>query len=102
MSIQGIYRNSTLEYTFHSNDTLWDGEDCHSSSSCCSLHNPPYFTKSLGQSTTDDLELRRCHYPPIQYSNKNTWKVHNPRSHYNYLRIVNVEKYTVFQYCVIS
>ena len=46
------YRNSTLEYTFHSNDTLWDGEDCHSSSSCCSLHNPPYFTKSLSQSTT--------------------------------------------------
>ena len=54
------YRNSTLEYRLHSNDTLWDGEDCHSSSSCCSLHNPPYFTKSLGQSTTDDLELRMC------------------------------------------
>ena len=36
--------------------------------------------------------------------NKSTWKVHNPRSHYNYLRIVNFEKYTVlgwFQYCVI-
>ena len=64
------YRNSTLEFTFHSNDTLWDGEDCHSSSSCCSLHNPPYFTKSLGQSTTDDLELRMCHYNSIQYSNK--------------------------------
>ena len=56
------YRNSTLENRLHSNDTLWDGEDCHSSSSCCSLHNPPYFTKSLGQSTTDDLELRMCHY----------------------------------------
>ena len=54
------YRNSTLENRLHSNDTLWDGEDCHSSSSCCSLHNPPYFTKSLGQSTTDDLELRMC------------------------------------------
>ena len=64
------YRNTTLEHRFHSNDTLWDGEDCHSSSSCCSLHNPPYFTKSLGQSTTDDLELRMCHYHPIRYSNK--------------------------------
>ena len=64
------YRNSALEYTFHSNDTLWDGEDCQSSSSCCSLHNPPYFTKSLGQSTTDDLELRMCHYNIIGYSNK--------------------------------
>ena len=64
------YRNTTLEYRLHSNDTLWDGEDCHSSSSCCSLHNPPYFTKSLGQSTTDDLELRMCHHFSIQYSNK--------------------------------
>ena len=64
------YRNSTLEYRLHSNDTLWDGEDCHSSSSCCSLHNPPYFTKSLAQSTINDLELRMCHYNPIRYSNK--------------------------------
>ena len=61
----------SLEHRFHSNDTLWDGEDCHSSSSCCSLHNPPYFTKSLSltQSTTDDLELRMCHFQPIRYSN---------------------------------
>ena len=64
------YGSSALELRLHSNDTLWDGEDCHSSSSCCSLHNPPYFTKSLGQSTTDDLELRMCHYKPIRYSNK--------------------------------
>ena len=63
------YRSDALEYRLHSNDTLWDGEDCHSSSSCCSLHNPPYFTKSLGQSTTDDLELRMCHYERIQFSN---------------------------------
>ena len=64
------YQNSTLENRLHSNDTLWDGEDCHSSSSCCSLHNPPYFTKSLSQSTTDDLELRMCHYQAIIFSNK--------------------------------
>ena len=44
----------------HSNDTLWDGRDCHSTSTCCSLHNPPYFTKTLNQTTTDDLELRMC------------------------------------------
>ena len=65
-----VYPNGALEDRLHSNDTLWDGEDCHSSSSCCSLHNPPYFTKSLGQSTTDDLELRMCHYHTIRYSNK--------------------------------
>ena len=63
------YYNRTIELRLHSNDTLWDGEVCHSSSSCCFLHNPPYFTKSLGQSTTDDLELRMCHYDPIQNSN---------------------------------
>ena len=47
-------------YSFHPDDILWDGEDCHSTSSCCSLHNPPYFTKLLSQTTSDDLELRMC------------------------------------------
>ena len=46
--------------SLHSNDILWDGRDCHSTSTCCSLHNPPYFTKTLNQTTTDDLELRMC------------------------------------------
>ena len=47
-------------HQFHPNDTLWDGRDCHSSSTCCSLHNPPYFTKTLNTPTTDDIELRMC------------------------------------------
>ena len=47
-------------HTLHSHDTLWDGRDCHSSSTCCSFHNPPYFIKTLNQTTTDDLELRMC------------------------------------------
>ena len=54
------YRSDALEYRLHSNDTLWDGRDCHSTSTCCFLHNPPYFTKTLNQTTTDDLELRMC------------------------------------------
>ena len=54
------YRSDALEYILHSNDTLWDGRDCHSTSTCCSLHNPPFFTKTLNQTTTDDLELRMC------------------------------------------
>ena len=57
------------EFRFHSTDTLWDGKDCHSSSTCCSLHNPPYFTKTLSYTTTSDLELRMCHDGSIQYSN---------------------------------
>ena len=47
-------------YILHSNDPLWDGEDCLPSSTCCSLHNPPYFVKQLPTSTTDDIEARIC------------------------------------------
>ena len=56
------FQNTTDLYKFHSNDILWDGRDCHSTSTCCSLHNSPYFTKTLNQTTTDDLELRMCLY----------------------------------------
>ena len=57
------------QYKFHPNDTLWDGKDCHSSSTCCSLHNPPFFTKTLSTPTTDDLELRMCLYRDISRMN---------------------------------
>ena len=60
---------NTYWYTFHSNDTLWDGKDCHSSSTCCSLHNPPFFNKTLSTPTTDDLELRMCLYHSISRMN---------------------------------
>ena len=56
-------------YTLHSNDTLWDGEDCLSSSTCCSQHNPPYFTKQLPTPTTDDIEARICMYYRLQHAN---------------------------------
>ena len=52
--------DDTPTYTLHSSDALWDGRDCHPSSTCCSLHDPPYFTKILSQQTSDDLELRIC------------------------------------------
>ena len=53
----------------HPNDTLWDGEDCLPSSTCCSQHNPPYFTKQLPTSTTDDIEARICLNNVLQYAN---------------------------------
>ena len=53
------YWNGEL-YRLHYNDTLWDGKDCHSTSKCCSRHNPPYFTKTLSQRTSDNMELRMC------------------------------------------
>ena len=36
-------------------DPLWDGEGCTSTSTCCELNNPPYFTKQLTSPTTDDI-----------------------------------------------
>ena len=58
-------------YSVHFNDTLWDGRDCQTTSRCCSFHNPPYFTKHLTQTTTDDLELRMCHYTSLNGSYTN-------------------------------
>ena len=55
--------------TLHPNDTLWDGENCLPSSTCCSQHNPPYFTKQLPTPTTDDIEARICLFHSLQYAN---------------------------------
>ena len=56
----GIHETWMSHYIFHPNDPLWDGEGCSSSSSCCSLHDPPYFVKQLSTPTTDDIEARIC------------------------------------------
>ena len=53
----------------HSNDPLWDGEDCLPSSTCCSQRNPPYFTKQLPTPTTDDIEARICLSWPLSIAN---------------------------------
>ena len=54
--VNGRYRQNT----FNPSDTLWDGQDCLPSSTCCSRRNPPYFIKQLSTSTTDDIEVRIC------------------------------------------
>ena len=64
----GIYNNSEIN-SFHSDDPLWDGDGCHSSSTCCTFNNPPYFTKYLDNPTTDDIELRLCCYNPLNGEN---------------------------------
>ena len=61
--------DDSTDYILHSNDTLWDGEDCLPSSTCCSQHNPPYFTKQLPTPTTDDIEARICLHWLFQYAN---------------------------------
>ena len=50
------------DYTLHSNDTLWDGEDCLPSSTCCSLHNPPYLTLGAHAHSEGYSSCRVCMY----------------------------------------
>ena len=53
---------------FYADDPLWDGQGCGGNSTCCEFNNPPWFFKQLPQPTTDDIELRICHY---YYAEKN-------------------------------
>ena len=47
---------------FHPDDPLWDGQNCTSSSTCCSFNTPPYFVKQLPTPTTDNMEARLCRW----------------------------------------
>ena len=39
---------------------LWTGKSCINDNSCCSFHNPPYFSVQLPATTTNSIELRIC------------------------------------------
>lgn len=45
---------------FFTDDLLWDGQRCGSSSTCCSYNTPPWFYKQLPSTTSDDIEVRIC------------------------------------------
>ena len=47
---------------FFESDPLWDGEGCGLHSTCCQFNDPPWFTRTLPTTTTDDIELRLCHF----------------------------------------
>ena len=54
-----VNRGPGYNYTaFYLNNSLWDGEGCGSTCSCCEFNSLPWFCKSLPQLTTDDLVLR--------------------------------------------
>ena len=44
-------------------DPLWDSQGCASGSTCCN-RGGPWFTTTLSQEASDDIELRMCHYWP--------------------------------------
>ena len=47
-------------HIFYPNATLWDGQVCEGSGTCCKFNCPPWFTKNLSNQTTRDIELRVC------------------------------------------
>ena len=51
-------------YRLYSGDPLWDGEQCTNEGLCCTNANsPPWFSVTLPNPTTDDIEARLC-IPP--------------------------------------
>ena len=49
------------QYVFYPNDPLWDGQNCGANTTCCEFNTPPWFTRDLPSSTSDDIELRLCY-----------------------------------------
>jgi hypothetical protein len=56
----GLHSDWSNQYILFPDDVLWDGQNCTSTSTCCQLNNPPWFTKNLTNTATDDIELRIC------------------------------------------
>ena len=47
--------------TLFPNDPLWDGQQCDGvEAPCCTHPNMPWFTKTLNETTTEDIQLRLC------------------------------------------
>ena len=66
---ESVTQNSWAR-VFYPNAPLWDGHVCEGGGTCCKFNNPPWFTKNLANSTTEDIELRHClrynrHYTDI-------------------------------------
>ena len=57
---ESIIAQRNYQRIFYSNAQLWDGQVCEGGGTCCQFNNPPWFTKSLTNSTTEDIELRLC------------------------------------------
>ena len=49
----------------HFENPLWDGEGCAVNTTCCQFNTPPWFCRTLPESTSDDIELRLCLDQPL-------------------------------------
>ena len=57
---ESIQTQLNWQYIFYPSAVLWDGQVCEGGGTCCRFNNPPWFTKNLTNSTTEDIELRLC------------------------------------------
>ena len=54
------FMHSDSRTTVYSDDPLWDGHGCVSTSTCCTFNDPPWFHKQLSDPATDEIEMRVC------------------------------------------
>ena len=66
---EGVVTHHGTQRIWFPNATLWDGQVCEGGGTCCQFNNPPWFTKNLANSTTEDIELRMCLHGLDQESN---------------------------------
>ena len=60
----GNNADSLVGNFFSLNDPLWDGQQCVGvEAPCCTRPNMPWFIKTLGETTTEDIQLRLCANP---------------------------------------
>ena len=49
-------------FSFFPDDPLWDGQQCVGAEApCCTYPNMPWFSKTLSETTTEDIKLRVCY-----------------------------------------
>ena len=57
----GLYPSQFQQKVLHSNDILWDGQQCNGNEGlCCTNPKMPWFIKAFNKTTTEDIELRMC------------------------------------------
>ena len=52
----------TSQYILYPDDPLWDGQNCRAGTTCCQFNTPPWFTRDLPSSTSDDILLKTFHW----------------------------------------
>ena len=54
-----------FEARWYFDNPLWDSQGCESGSMCCD-RGGPWFTTTLSQEVSDDIEMRMCHYTTFE------------------------------------